>query len=350
MGSVETAIDFTYWDWLPGAATELEGYLERLLGEASIEPHDVTARAKTIASFQKKCDRKNYVDPLREVTDTVAVRVITYSVTDRDRVTELIRDRFDVIEDRNPGLEKDASKRGYDSHHFIVTGEQIPTGWLRADGDLHAYFEKFNGLEVQIRTVAAHAWAEFEHARRYKGASYRAIGEEDVATIDQLFGAAADARRALDEIFAAIDRLLANPAGTAGLRPSPAAEIGALPPAIRTGVDVATLADFLADKYPNAKEATDRGLNFACELVAACGLESIEELDVALSAVDTERVQHLMETDVPVTRVRRLDDDLLALFQETYVEKTGDVGAVRTRRQQLGWRFDRIRNKLSPRG
>src|SRR5699024_4486610 len=65
--------------------------------------------------------------------------------------------------------------------------------------------------EIQIRTVASHAWAEFEHSRRYKGVGYRKVSEHDRETIDQLFGAAADARSALDETFTAIDRVLANP-------------------------------------------------------------------------------------------------------------------------------------------
>ncbi|GMA40280.1 GTP pyrophosphokinase [Mobilicoccus caccae] len=208
--------DYCNWDWLPQAAREAEAVLSRLLAEPSIKAHVITARAKTIESFLKKCAHKEYPNPMAEVTDTVAARIITYSVTDRDRVAELVRVRFHVKEneDRNPGDERPVKKRGYDCIHLVVTGERVgsgDSGWLIRQGYLANYFKKFGGLEIQVRTVAAHAWAEFEHARRYKGEAYHAVTLHDQATVDQLFGAAADARKALDEIFESIDRVLANP-------------------------------------------------------------------------------------------------------------------------------------------
>ena len=205
--------DYVDWDWLPGAADEIKVYLTRLLTEGSIVAHAVDSRSKSIASFQEKCARKGYDNPRLEVTDTVAVRLIMYSVTDKDRAVELVRERFDVAEDFNPGDLKDSERRGYDCAHLIVTGEK-GTGsrdWMVAGGSLSKYFDRFGGLEIQIRTVASHAWAEFEHSRRYKGTLYEKISEHDRRTIDQLFGAAADARSALDETFTAIERVLANP-------------------------------------------------------------------------------------------------------------------------------------------
>ena len=77
--------DYVDWDWLPGAADEIKVYLTRLLTEGSIVAHAVDSRSKSIASFQEKCARKGYDNPRLEVTDTVAVRLIMYSVTDKDR-------------------------------------------------------------------------------------------------------------------------------------------------------------------------------------------------------------------------------------------------------------------------
>ncbi|GAB16759.1 hypothetical protein GOEFS_014_00010, partial [Gordonia effusa NBRC 100432] len=53
-------VDYTNWDWLPQAAAEIQDYLARLLVEASIKPHDISARSKLISSFQKKCELKGY--------------------------------------------------------------------------------------------------------------------------------------------------------------------------------------------------------------------------------------------------------------------------------------------------
>ncbi|GAB19989.1 hypothetical protein GOEFS_104_00080, partial [Gordonia effusa NBRC 100432] len=289
-------------------------------------------------------------NPVEQVTDTVAVRVITYSITDRDRVAELIRGRLAVKdgEDKSPGAGRPHHRRGYDCRHIVVVGESpdAEAGWLISGGELARYFEEFGGLEIQIRTVAAHAWAEFEHERRYKGAQYDAIGEQDQKTIDQLFGAAADARSALDETFVAIDLLLANPttreypvARESGGDSVPVGGGSATP------IDPAKMKDFLAKRFPDAEVASEAGVKFACDLVSASGLDTIEALGSALDAVDSEQVQSLMSAGRSVTRVRRLDDELLACYGQRYIENTGHVGSVKTRARQLEWRYDRLRGK-----
>ncbi|GAC49332.1 hypothetical protein GOACH_11_01290 [Gordonia aichiensis NBRC 108223] len=281
------------------------------------------------------------------------MRIITYSRTDLDRSVELIRGRLAIKdgEDRNPGDTYPPRLREYDCHHLVVTGhrEDAEPGWLIAGGKLSQYFDRFGGLEKQIRTVAGHAWAEFEHSRRYKGAQYTKIGENDKETIDQLFGAASDCRRALDETFVAIDRILANPATTQvpTQLPEPSAKddekVG-----VGTGgapVVETNLADFLGNRFPEDEEGSTAGVAFACELVRACGLHTIESLEVALEDQDSTEIRALMNADTKVTRVRRLDDELLARFGENYIEMTGDIGVVSTRAKQLAWRFDRLRGK-----
>ncbi|QNN82712.1 hypothetical protein H3H54_01815 [Brachybacterium sp. Z12] len=374
-GTFDTT-DYMDWDWLPGAAAEIEVYLERLLTEGSITAHVVEARSKSIASFQRKCAEKGYEDPRRQVTDTVAVRLIMYSDTDESRAVELIRERFEVLEDFNPGDAKPPQRRGYDCAHLVVTGEQESQArdWLVASGDLRRYFDRFGGLEIQVRTVAAHAWAEFEHSRRYKGVGYRHVSTHDQQTIDQLFGAAADARRALDETFTAIERVLANPTrvdadedddqleesrfeddqapepqpGAADGTPGAAAGTGADgPEASPTVLDAPSLKTFLAARFPDDNAGSDRGIEFACELVRACGLTTLTELARELEAIDSAEVRDLMDTTTAVTRVRRLDDELLALYGEEYISSTESIGAVGRRGDQLRWRYDRLRDKVS---
>ena len=353
------AADYVDWDWLPGAAAEIEVYLARLLTEASITAHAVDARSKSIASFQEKCALKEYDNPRQQVTDTVAIRLITYSVTDQERAVELGRSRFVVKEDMNPGADKPPARRGYDCAHLVVTGElqDRSRDWLVAGGHLARYFDRFGGLEIQIRTVASHAWAEFEHSRRYKGVGYRKVSEHDRETIDQLFGAAADARSALDETFTAIDRVLANPSRAASLEESvdevPTGEDGPAESELSCAsesegqLDAALMKNFLARRFPNDNEGSEAGVEFACELVRACGLSSIQETASALSSIDSTEVRNLMSTTIAVTRVRRLDDELLAVFGEDYIRNTESIGTVSRRGDQLRWRFDRLRGKVT---
>lgn len=348
----DSDIDYATWDWLPKAAAEMELYVVRLLEESGIKPHDVSARAKSIASFQRKQKIKRYADPVQQVTDIVAIRIITYSSTDRDRTSELIRDRFSIKEgeDRNPGEEKeklDRRRRGYDCQHFVVLNEHqdADTDWLIAGGKLARYFKEFGGLEIQIRTVAAHAWAEFEHARRYKGVQYEAINDQDQKTIDQLFGAASDARRALDETFVAIDRILARPSVNQQECIEEDIRISETYADVGLPLDRFSLALLLANKFPLDHEASEKGIDFGLELAQLCGLKTLGALGAALEVVDSEQVLALMDVSVPVTRVRRLDDELLARFGESYIVLTGTAGSQRNRAQQLEWRFDRLRGK-----
>lgn len=351
-----TDIDYRHWDNLPNAAEEIESYLKRLLNEAPIDWHDITARAKSITSFQEKLERKEYQDAVKDVTDTVAARVITYSTTDRDRVITLIRARFKIAtdkegnpEDKNPGANRPENKRGYDCHHFIVQGEQEETGWIVKGGPLESYFKTFGGLEIQVRTVAAHAWAEFEHDRRYKGTSFEAISKSDQEIVDQLFGAAADSRRALDEIFVSIEKVLANPASPV----DPTAENETPPPSesdnegdFSTPLDVDSLSEYLAQRFADSKPGSEKGIRFALELLNECGIDSVEQLEEVLEPIDSDEVKKLMDLSTPVTRVRRLDDELLTVLGESYIAWTGAIGNVSSRKDQLQWRFDRVRGKI----
>ncbi|GIG24438.1 hypothetical protein Cde04nite_06820 [Cellulomonas denverensis] len=350
---VLTGEDLKDWDWLPGAAGEIADYLRRLLTEGAIDAHDVSARHKSIQSFQDKCARKAYDDPRRQVTDCVAARIITYSITDRNKVCELIRSRFELSEDRMPGEEKEERRRGYDCVHLIATGERsgASTGWLVGGGDLAHYFERFAGLEIQVRTVAAHAWAEFEHHVRYKGVEYAAIGERDQVTIDCLFGVASDARRALDETFIAIAHILSNPAGGPVIEPT-ASDVPTDDPGGTgtTAVDAGSLRAFLTERFPDDEDATEAGYDFACQLVRSCAIESLESLSEKLDGIDGHQVRSLMATATRVTRVRRLDDELLAVYGEEYIANTGGIGSgdwVSARPEKLRWRYDRLRQKVN---
>src|SRR5699024_12037188 len=74
-------------------------------------------------------------------------------------------------------------------------------------------------------------------------------------------------------------------------------------------VDADSLDAFLAARFPADKKSSDEGLGFACDLVAACDLNTIGELEAALNVIDGDKVRELMDTSTTVTRVRRLDDE-----------------------------------------
>lgn len=354
MLDMQSGVDAKMWDWLPEAANEIQTYITRLLVENGIDAHDITARAKSIGSFEKKCARKQYRNPMKEVTDTVAVRVITFSLLDRDRVATLVRDQFCVKkgEDRNPGNEKPPNRRGYDCLHLVVESEksECKSNWIMENGPLSNYFRDFGGLEIQIRTVASHAWAEFEHDRRYKGEGYTRLPSRDKASIDRLFGAAADMRHALDETFDAIEHILSHPSEKVHdeaqdtLKDKNVLEY-ANSDLVGTAVTPESLNEYLEKRFPDDVPPSEEGKQFGCTLVTLCGISTIEQLDEKLSN-DSDSVRRLMSPRTAVTTIRRLDDELLALYGNSYIQKTKDIGTYTYRKRQLTWRYDRLRGKV----
>jgi ppGpp synthetase/RelA/SpoT-type nucleotidyltranferase len=57
-------------------AAEIQHMLETRLAEAGPTPVSITHRSKTIESFAAKIARKNYNDPLSQMTDLAGVRVV----------------------------------------------------------------------------------------------------------------------------------------------------------------------------------------------------------------------------------------------------------------------------------
>lgn len=106
------------------------------------------------------------------------------------------------------------------------------------------------------------------------------------------------------------------------------------------------LAALLAQRYPRDTAGSDRGLGFGLELVRAAGIDTVEGLAAALDGVDGLAVRRHMDTATEVTRVRRLDDELLARFGEGYIAATAGIGRGEHRAEQLRARHERLRDQV----
>jgi len=60
-----------------------------------------------------------YKDPLTEVQDQIAARIITYYLADVERIEAVISEYFGAIESRRVEPES-SSEFGYEGHHFIL--------------------------------------------------------------------------------------------------------------------------------------------------------------------------------------------------------------------------------------
>ena len=284
------------------ATDDYVALITTLLDDAGINYLSITGRTKSVASFASKAERKVdgtllYPDPLNDITDQVGIRVITYLRSDVDAVAELLDDQLALLDDRDMGEETASEGRfGYASRHLLVARTAEP-GAQRAS--------------VQVRTVLQHAWAEFEHAIRYKGT----IPAEYVPDLDRRFTLAAGLLELADREFSMIrDRLQTTAADE------------------RTGADVEDprigtqeLATFLSNEYADAGWSRPDHYEWVAGLLLELGITSIDELIAVLSSVDSGEINARMGYRYPPGAVRRLDDALLAGYGTRYLELHGNA-------------------------
>jgi len=289
----------------------LAAWLQSMLDDSGIDYLSVAARGKSVASFAMKTNRASadnprYPDPLRDITDQIGVRIVTYVTSDVAAVAGLIRDQLEVVDDKDLGqATASAGTFGYVSRHLQVA---LDPAWV---GDAATVGLQVASAQVQIRTVLQHAWAEFEHDIRYKGTIPEALAPD----LDRRFTLAAGLLELADKEFEVIrDRLRAELA-------EGAQEADASDPRIADQ----ELAAFLAGHFPEAGWSRSDHYSWMAGLLLELGITSLRELDGLLPAVDSAAITEQMGYKYPPGAVRRLDDALLAIFGEHYLELHGNA-------------------------
>ncbi len=290
-----------------GGARKLEALIDELIGdEEGINYLSATARAKDPESFLAKASkpraddsgRPKYDDPLNQITDLVAARIITFLVEAVDRVCEVIEAEFEIVEHTDMGAHTRAQGVfGYASKHYLVrlnaTRRELPE---------YAVLRNLV-MEIQVRTAVQHAWAEFEHDIRYK----LDIPPDRKPEFDRRFLLAAALMELADNEFTEIDRLYRELAA-AGDDQAP------------RDLTAATLTTYLTRRYPDAPHAKTNHYAWILGILADLGVTTEEQLTELLQGIDSAAVQAAMTHRFPAGTVRRLDDDLLAAKGSAYVE------------------------------
>lgn len=275
-----------------------------LLDEAGINYLSITARTKSVASFAAKANRhaadgtRMYTDPLVEITDQVGLRVITYLREDVDAVANLLAEEMRLLDDRDMGLQTAREGRwGYASRHLLfgVEGEQFPAS-------------------VQVRTVLQHAWAEFEHDVRYKGS----IPAEHVSELDRRFTLAAGLLELADREFTEIRERLRITMTDEG-------EAKFAEPFSDSRIPTPVLATYLGHRFADAGWSRTDHYSWISGLLLELGITSLEALTGVLNSIDTDEINRLMDYRYPPGAVRRLDDALLAVFDDRYIGLDGNA-------------------------
>ncbi|MVA63040.1 GTP pyrophosphokinase, partial [Agrobacterium vitis] len=138
--------------------------IKSLLKDRGISYLTVEGRTKSEDDCIKKVKRKNYRNPVEELTDISGIRIVVYFDYDVQIVRKLIEENFNIDKENSSNREEmlPVNEVGYRSVHYVCD--------LGEDRTKLQEHKRLKGLkfEFQVRTVLQHAWAELAHDRNYK--------------------------------------------------------------------------------------------------------------------------------------------------------------------------------------
>ena len=141
--------------------------IKEILNEKCLKYHTLEPRVKEENNLKKKIEDKNKYKSIDEITDIVGLRIITFYEDDVYKIAEEIKKHF-TFDEKNSIDKKNLledNKFGYLSLHYVVS--------ISKERELLTEYKKFKDIkvEVQIRSIMQHAWAEIEHDFGYKSES-----------------------------------------------------------------------------------------------------------------------------------------------------------------------------------
>ncbi|WP_271617943.1 GTP pyrophosphokinase [Bradyrhizobium sp. CCBAU 51745] len=281
------------------------------LDSRGIKIHSVQSRAKDPSSFGRKASTPleeapstpKYLEPLKQITDLAGVRIITHFLDTLGDVDQMLVAEFDVVEKSNKGIALIESDRfGYQSIHYLVR--------IRGERAGLPEYRRFSGhiVEVQVRTILQHAWAEIEHDIQYK--SLRAIP----TIIRRRFVALAGMLEIADREFQAIDdanRTLED-AANAKVRAGDLTGAEITPKALKL---------FLDRRLGPDGRMSDWSYDYTAGLLKTLGFRDLKEVDAAISPYgDGHRVCKALH-DSKQGQLYRFEQMILAALGEQWIAR-----------------------------
>jgi len=162
---LQTIYSERYSKALVPLAQNLESLIKQLAGDRK-RIDRITARPKSIDRFMEKAYKLEngilkYSDPINQIQDQLGARIVTFYLSDIDKLDEFVHGYFSPIEERK--IVPDSDKEfDYEGKHFILF---IPDDIKLMDIPKILCPPFF---ELQIKTLFQHAWGEADHDLAYK--------------------------------------------------------------------------------------------------------------------------------------------------------------------------------------
>ncbi len=136
--------------------------LKNKLNNEDISYVYVDTRVKKLNQFIKKIERKKYKEPFSQTEDLCGIRIVCFFQNDVEKIGEIINKEFKVLSTVDKQKEVEPTAFGYRSKHYVI---KIKKDWCKIPN-----YEGMDDLkvEIQVRTILMHAWAEIEHKLAYK--------------------------------------------------------------------------------------------------------------------------------------------------------------------------------------
>lgn len=293
---------------------DLADVVSRIIRESiesrGVKIHSVQSRAKTAKSFFNKAatpaeqtpNEPKYRHPLQGITDLAGVRVITHFLSTLTEIDAMLVDEFQIVEKSNKGTLLIQSDRfGYQSIHYLIRLAPARAGLP----EYRRYAAHI--VEVQVRTILQHAWAEIEHDIQYKSST--TIPTE----IRRRFIALAGMLEIGDREFQAIDD--ANK--TLELSAISNVEAGTL-----SGVEItpAALKRFLDKKLGPDGRMSDWSYDWTVRMLKKFGFKYLSEVEKAIEPYDDHQLS-MLQAGTRLGQVSRFEIMLQAALGEQWVAR-----------------------------
>lgn len=145
--------------------SKIRELIESILRLNNIHTHSVTSRVKDRESLEYKISKPDsQYKKLSDIKDISGVRIITYFADEVYTIAEIIKNEFEI--DYDNSIDKlallDPDRFGYLSLHYVA---KLSPARLKL-----TEYKHFSDciVEIQIRSILQHTWAEIEHDSGYK--------------------------------------------------------------------------------------------------------------------------------------------------------------------------------------